>query len=488
MRVQRTFECLSPDSSNTFRRGYLFVFSKTHRNHHVGWQYIGNLLRRQSCGSRVCRSRGPASITVFLGLTTFWDFVHYTSEHPPVFYLSLAWAAAFASGFGKDFSKRIRLILACIAAVFLSLVPFAKLQGTLLALVSGIAVLALPLLWNRKDIQKSIKEIMLIGSSALAFPLLFSLFLAINGAFEYFWNCYIQSSLLYKGAGAGGITRWELIAMVLFADGAMRPVDLLLFLSGSLLFFLICLPVLLFPSKKKLPVSGWIFLGVSGILLAATIWTVTSTMRNYPHYFYFLPFAVTLVLAGIMSLLISKAARERNLPNDRFPAYELAISLIFLMLTAYPLLEFFASRPHPRVGSAKTWSKNPPITPISQKIIELAEGQKGRLTIWGYNPVYYRETGMLSATRLSTSSALFDFNKLQPFFLSRYLEDLEKHRPIIFVDAVAPDQFVIMNDREKHGFEKIAPIKEFVEKNYDFVEEIDGVRFFRLKGASPKAN
>jgi hypothetical protein len=89
--------------------------------------------------------------------------------------------------------------------------------------------------------------------------------------------------------------------------------------------------------------------------------------------------------------------------------------------------------PNPRAGLAQKWGSKQP------EVIFEASGGEGLLCVWGYNPNYYTETGLVQATRLSTSSALFNDNALRPFFMGSYLEDLKRNRPKVFVDAVEPE-------------------------------------------------
>jgi hypothetical protein len=93
--------------------------------------------------------------------------------------------------------------------------------------------------------------------------------------------------------------------------------------------------------------------------------------------------------------------------------------------------------PNSMAGLAQKWSSKQPGV-IAQRIFK-ASGGEGRLCVWGYNPTYYSETGLVQATRLSTSSALFNDNALRPFFMGSYLEDLKRNRPKVFVDAVEPE-------------------------------------------------
>ena len=101
--------------------------------------------------------------------------------------------------------------------------------------------------------------------------------------------------------------------------------------------------------------------------------------------------------------------------------------------------------------------------------------------MWGYNPDYHSETRLNQSTRLNISTAQFNANNLQPFFRRTYLEDLQKNKPEIFVDATARNQFPALNDPEKYRHEVIPEIRDFVAANYTLFEEIDGVRIYKWR-------
>ena len=152
---------------------------------------------------------------------------------------------------------------------------------------------------------------------------------------------------------------------------------------------------------------------------------------------------------------------------------------LFLLVGAGPMIYARLKSPNSWAGLAQKWSSEKPGV-ISQKILQ-ASGGEGRLCVWGYNPTYYSETGLVQATRLSTSSGLFNDNALRPFFLGSYLEDLRRNRPKVFVDAVAPEQFVMMTKREEHGHEVVPEVRDFVASNYELFDEIDSVRIYRWR-------
>lgn len=407
---------------------------------------------------------------VFFGLTNFWDFTHYTSEHMPVALLAVGWALGAWVLFREGLDFRMRVVLACAAVMVFSLAPFAKLQASLAALVSS-AILVLGVFLSGASLREKILAVVAVCFSGVVFPGLLCGFFFWNGVFDYFWTSYIQNALAYKGSGFRGQSGFQMLGMILFAKPPMRPVDFLWFSAGSVLVVLAG-AALIFRIKIRQWIL-WVFAGYCAVLLWLAFLAVVAPQRNYPHYLVFLPVPMGMVAMSVVGLAYAGLV-------DRGIFWRSCTLAVALVIGAGPFVLWRASSPNSWSGLAANWSREKP-GPISEKIIE-ASGGEGRLCVWGYNPTYYSETGMVQATRLSTSGAVFNDNPLRPFFLRTYLEDLQRHRPAVFVDAVAPDQFVMMTKREEHGHEVVPEVREFVAANYTLFDEIDGVRIYKRNG------
>ncbi len=431
------------------------------------------LAARAAVSAPVARAAAFAVATL-LGSTWFWDFRHYTSEHPPVFLLCVAWAATAWVAFPESLPRPWRTPLAVVAAVALALVPLAKLQATHLALLSGLLLLAAVLGRTQDSWAERWVRLAWTIVAALAVPLAFAGVFYLGGVLDYAWLSYIGNALAYRGEGAGWPARLQLLYGMLAEAGPLRATELSLFVAGNLLFCAAAVVAVLLPSPRTFRRSGLLFAGAGLLLTVLAVYTVTSTMRNYPHYLYFLPIPLVMLSAGLL-----QGWRDRRLPEPAAPWRTAILWLVFLSATTLPAMEYLRQNPHPHVGMARRWSENPPVSDLSRRILAAAAGGNGYLAVWGYNPKHYTETGLLSATRLSTSSSIFNDNDLQPFFLRTYLEDLQKNQPTVFVDAVAPGQFLLMNDRGTHGHEAVPEIRDWVRRHYQLVEEVDGVRIYR---------
>jgi hypothetical protein len=405
---------------------------------------------------------------VFFGLTNYWDFTHYTSEHVPMALLAVGWALSAWAVFRSGLEFRSRVFFACLAACTFSMVPFAKLQATMAALGASVILVAGIFAYGRTWRERC-SGAGIVCAAGVVIPLGLVGFFTANGALEYFWTSYIQNALAYQGSGIKGKSVIEMLLMICFAFPPNHPVDFLWFSGSWLIFVGICLLSLLWSRRQSAAWRSWSFLAYTLILLGLAVWTVTAPQRNYPHYLLFLPVPMGIVAMALVGVLNAKSA-------SRSSAWRAFMIGLFLLVGAGPVIFARLKSPNSWAGLAQKWSSEKPGV-IAQKILQ-ASGGEGRLCVWGYNPTYYSETGLVQATRLSTSSALFNDNPLRPFFLGSYLEDLRRNRPKVFVDAVAPEQFVMMTKREEHGHEVVPEVRDFVASNYELFEEIEGVRIY----------
>lgn len=408
---------------------------------------------------------------VFFGLTNYWDFTHYTSEHVPMALLALGWALSAWAVFRPRMEFRIRVFLACLGACTFSMVPFAKLQATMAALGASVILVAGILAYGQTWRERW-AGVGIVCAAGVVIPLGLVGFFTAHGALEYFWTSYIQNAVAYQGSGYQGSSAFKMLGMILFAKPPLRPDDFLWFSGSWLVLLCVGITALIWARKNSPSGPAWIFLAYTFILMGLAIWTVTSPQRNYPHYLVFLPAGMGIVAVSLIGLVMAKSA-------SRSSAWRAFMIGLFLLVGVGPMIYARLKSPNSWAGLAQKWSSEKPRV-IAQKILQVAGGE-GHLCVWGYNPTYYSETGMVQATRLSTSSALFNDNPLRPFFLASYLEDLKRNRPKVFVDAVAPEQFVMMTKREEHGHEVVPEVRDFVASNYELFDEIDGVRIYRWR-------
>jgi hypothetical protein len=112
------------------------------------------------------------------------------------------------------------------------------------------------------------------------------------------------------------------------------------------------------------------------------------------------------------------------------------------------------------------------------------EGAK--MVAWGWGTELYVETNFLMGTRYGNTAGIIEPGPLQFFYEERFLKDIEKNKPALFVDVVAPG-FFRYSDRSLYGFENFLRVKNYIDRNYSFDSEMMGVRIFKRNTLRPQA-
>jgi hypothetical protein len=105
-----------------------------------------------------------------------------------------------------------------------------------------------------------------------------------------------------------------------------------------------------------------------------------------------------------------------------------------------------------------------------------------RLAIWGWRPKYYVYTDTLLGTRDSITQyhVSRDYNPYLDYFRARYIRDLEKRRPLGFLDA-GDESFAFGGSG--FGYEMFPELAAVVRRDYQLVGTVSGKRFFVRRDA-----
>jgi hypothetical protein len=410
-------------------------------------------------------SERVARCTVLPGLA-FWsfitwvDFLHYGSELPGIALVSLAlWAVVkpLVSP-AESWNSRVRLFLGGLA---LGLIPLTKLQQ--IPLGAGLALLLAILL----GIKAWRGQQRVFGPSLLCFLaggltpfLLLAGYLWVFGLGTQFWHSYVVSALDYSSDGHHPLR--EMASW--FFHFSATAFGFAWFFWGSLSFALLfarspCLA----PAVRLARHLGW-------WILALALYCVLRPSREVAHYLHILVIPLT-TLGG---LVLAGAVTEP--PQSRWA--RLRPFVLFGLLTLLPQIHFRAISGNGYVGRLEANLAKP--RSAAAEYIHARQQPGDTLAMWGWEPILYVETGLVQGTRESANSYLLTNWPLKEFYVDRYQRDLLRRRPAWFVDAVGPGAFVY-EDRSAFGHETIAPIRDIVARDYEFLAEIDAKRIYRLK-------
>lgn len=378
---------------------------------------------------------------LFLSFQQSNEFIHYSSEQLPMVLLNLSlWLALII--YTND---QTRWWVYVILGFVLAAVPFAKLQASLQALFIGLAVIAL--LFRKK------KRTNIFGlvAGALSFLLVTAALLVQFNVVADFLEFYIQGNLFYAANGHEGNTIRHFFRLLNLENFIIYPITIMLFLLprfGNL------------KASFDLPLFVFAF-----IWLLIGMYSVSMPGRRYGHYLNLLIYPSALFLLVIIKdIPINKASNWSCMASALIWAF-----VLILRPNSNPLLVNFASNFMQVVPKSK----------IANKILAYATHQD-RLTVWGWACNYYVETQLAQGTAESHTERCIDPSSVRRGHQLRYISNITKNRPVVFIDAVLPSHFH-MNNPQTQSYENFPLLKHFINTNYKLVDTIDGVRVFVLQ-------
>ncbi len=412
----------------------------------------------------------PARLALLPGLA-FWcltswdDFLHYSSELPGIFLI--AWGVAFLTRALVDFGESSwRPTLVCfLAGAFLGAVPYAKLQSTPHA--GAIGLFGLVLVWRMSGnpgARMRLLTALLLG--AITPTLVHGIYLTVFGLWSQFWYTYIVSAIDYMDTSA---YRLEEMPARFLHFSATSP-SFAWFLWGNLGFALLYLR----SSQKTHILKTAIIL--AWLSLAAAWFTVLRPGRLAEHYLHLLVIPLTTLVGLTLGQALGRIEAADGAPGQ----FKWRALAAFAALGLVPQIWNHSIAYHRFVGHARAHWQAAPSGPAVY--IQNRSQPEDTLAMWGWAPFLLVETQLPHGTREAHSATQLSQWPLMRFFQDRYLGDLMRWRPVWFVDAVGPGAFVFEN-REHHGHESVPALRAWIDSNYDFETEIDQMRIYRRKNA-----
>ena len=419
-------------------------------------------------------------VLAVVAFARFWGFVQFYGEPITALLLAAAVWLLIAPAPGLR-ASRLFAGGACLGAV-----PFAKVQGVPIGLWIGLWSLGCLLVErNRAWNERSRAAGWLVAGASLV-PVSVLLYVCTTGIWSDFWDGYVLGNFAY--ADGGEFRGW--------ADAPAALMDMVR-MSGSRSFFVpaaIILASCLLPIARFRPAERWRTLFCAGAGRGVALRDDGSAAR--------LP---ALPPAAVLSDGLRRGRRVGQRPRGRGAgasagrwAGAMAIA-IFLGIGLGPQVH---ERLHPRTTLQLTAARGIRLGPQVHERQRLPEpllgryratrgsllataagaalqrlGRPGeRCAIWGWAPRLYVESRLLQGTR-DGSTAWAITGPRTDYYRQRFLADLQREAPALFVDAVGPGSFRFQRRRER-GHETFPALGSHVATDYRLVADLDGARIY----------
>jgi hypothetical protein len=465
--------------------------------------FVGYFTIRQFESEKVA-ALGGFLFVFFYGVSTRKDYLHYSGELLPSlllmlgFYMLLVWLDA------SPRNKR-GIWLLFLAGLSFGVAPWCKLQAG--PITAGLCLVTLVAVAKTKtkpclDVFRRMGLLTFVGGAALTSCVMF-IFLARIGALQDFWYSYVGGNLAY--AGKSSLARYFVNCIFIVA---ISPLNQILAVGTAMTVYGF--------SNNKLPsLSGkqkWIFTGIL-VYAGTAILAVSRVAYPFRHHAIFLLPPMTYVVAALASYY-PLTSDQSSRPSRRLtPGLLIALVLAAAVYLAYGvqyvrMIAGLRDIDRVRVSSnmemgaavneARASNENLLDVCIGSPYLYLPDSDEKistvvrniqkqhrirSLTVLGWAPGVYVLTAMPPSTRYAVAVAP-KLGPYQQYYQTRFLGDLERNPPDLFIDVAAQGASIWSDRNENDGYESDPELRSFVERHYFQVEQLtlaEGtkpVRFF----------
>ncbi len=415
-----------------------------------------------------------------MSFVNFWDLIAYNSEHLPMVMISMS---LFLFCRGITISKKKQHVYLFLLGLILGLIPYAKLQSAPIALGMAIFCGVDLLLAYRNEKRKAARLLTMLVIGGLLPSILVLSYLLLFGIFGDFWRSYILSNLAFARTGlskaeANWFNRFSILPLLIWATPDTKFYFISLFISALGSSFV------LFRWRSSLTSIDFRLASLSFALVLISYYSVIQP-GNFFHHYQILFIIPGLFLSGTLIGILHQRRKWSIRLQSLFLIGFISITTVFpsfyaLSKGSLGMGTVNAYRRYLKeYGFERTYELMEKKSEIAKMISEYAKPNE-RMAIWGWMNAFYVETGLIQGTRESHSLRQISRIKQQEYYLRRYVSDIMRNKPVVFVDAVGPKSFYFNDSAQRH--ENFPVVKAIIDSRYRFVAEVDGVRIYRLIG------
>jgi hypothetical protein len=390
---------------------------------------------------------------IFLhAFATGYELNAFSSETLPVLLLS-AGLSLLALEWHAGGTSRPRLF---VLGLTCGSIPFAKLQAApIAAYLAGAGLLTV---WGRARRLNWRDAASLCLGGALV-PFLIMGVVGATGAFGDFWRSYILSSASY--ATTAPDSRVMSVLALLGKNDFTR-----FFVDEAVGLAMLTAAWLFRPGSVRVAVFRPLVVMAGGFALSLAC--VVLPGRPFLHYLYLLVPTLALFTGAALSAgsaLLGGGQRTGGVPEVAVVRWVSVFAALITGLGMYKAAVFWADM------RARGWQPAPATDRLVAAQVSGASRPGDAISIWGWAPAYYLQTGLPPATRDAVSHYVISDGPCQAYFQQRYLDDLRKSRPPIFIDAIASGVF-LWDWPLSRTHESLPALSRFIAGNYTLYKSI----------------
>jgi hypothetical protein len=240
-----------------------------------------------------------------------------------------------------------------------------------------------------------------------------------------------------------------------------------IFVAGSII--VVSLTIIALLPKRQFTRLSASASAASILLVCAAVYAVYKPHRPFEHYLLFLLVPLSCCVANALGVVHASGFFRTRQP---------LLAGSYAALFALPMLSFTMSSPNQYVEKVfyhLTWRKGEPFVAVARYA---KPGDP--IAVWGHASEYYVQTRTIMAARDADTPHLFYPDPYRDYFRQRYMLDIKKSKPVVFVDAAAPRSFA-MRDRASQGHEAFAELAAYIREEYELKEDVEGIRIYVAK-------
>ena len=390
---------------------------------------------------------------IFLSFTQETDFVHYSIEQLPVFLLAvMLWLLTKITKEAAETTNRTTIHYYYLLGFVAGTIPFAKLQAVPLAMVIILYVCWICL----DEFQKSgtLRNLMTLITGGITFPIFVSIWAAYFHVLDDLIDFYIYGNIIYADANVQDgfvlnqflkivglsvdFTYFTCICLVLMVTGIIR-------MAGDV--------------RKSGLRENAIPVAILALALAG-IYAVTRSGNDFTHYLNFSIIPWTLLSAYGM---------------QKLSRWRIVFPILFLLWFCYKdTVSYEKSYSiNDFVSDDATSLKQSPVVKELKKYTK----EKDYMVVWGWQCTYYVEAQLAQGTAENHSERSIFKHAMLEKYRSRYLADIQRTKPAVFLDAVGKNSLWV-KDKRTQGFQTFLPLAEYIHLNYTFKGTLEDTELY----------